>query len=364
MSLKFEEIIIPGYERVVKISDPSVNLTGIVAIHSLALGPTLGGTRIYPYQSFSEALTDALRLSKGMTYKSAMADVGIGGGKSVIICDPRSKTEDLLRRWGEAINRFNGLYIAAEDMGCTAKDLAIVNQTSQYVVGLIDKNSSGDPSPYTSFGTFRGIQAMCAYLFGDPSLQGKKIALQGLGSVGLDLLKRLFWAGAELIVSDIDEQKSKEIARQYGAKWVSPDQILFEECDILAPCAIGGILNKNTIPKLSCKAVAGPANNQLLEEIDAKRLMERNILYAPDFVINAGGLHNVATEILPEGYNPIVSREKISQIYDKILGILQISAKNSCSTYNTAISLADYRLKYKIGVRSTPPCFHHALTRK
>lgn len=364
MSLQFEEIFIPGYEKVVKVTDPSINLTGIIAIHSTALGPTLGGTRIYPYKNFQDALFDVLRLSKGMTYKTSMADVGLGGGKSVIICDPADKTPALLRKWGEAVDKFNGLYIAAEDMGCSTEDVAFISESTKYVAGLSHPYSSGNPSPFTAFGVLKGIQAVCQYLFNDNSIKGKKVAVQGLGSVGKDLLERLFWEGADLIVADIDQDRTNEYAKKFGAKVSSPEGILFEECDILVPCALGGILSQESIPKLRCKAVAGAANNQLLEEKDADRLFERRILYAPDFVINAGGLNNVASEISPEGYNPSLSRTMAENIYGKILGILRISEKNLCSTHSTALSLAEYRIKYKIGKRQIEPFFHHAVVNK
>jgi len=357
-----EELSISGYERVVRISDPAVDLLAIIAIHDKTLGPSLGGIRIFPYNSFPDALQDVLRLAEGMTRKSAMADTGLGGAKGVVIGNSAKgmiKKETLLR-FGEAINLLQGAYIGAEDMGCTTKELAILSQKTKYLTGLDHEQSSGNPAPFTAFGTFRGLEAICMYLYKTPSLQGIKIAVQGLGNVGLHLVYRLYWAGADIIISDIDEIKAQKLAKQLGAKYVPAEEVLFQECDILSPCAVGGILNENTIPHLRCKAIGGCANNQLLLEVDAARLAKRNILYAPDFIINAGGLINVASEILPEKYNPTLARKNVNQIYERLLGIFFISEKNGVTPNQTASALAAYRIKYKIGLRKEAPCFHHA----
>lgn len=357
---KFQKIHIPGYEQVLRITDPEVGLDAIIAIHNTTLGPALGGIRIQPYPTFEAALEDVLRLSKGMTYKASVAEVGLGGGKSVIIADPKTeKTPELLMAFGRAVEQLCGQYICAEDMGCTTADVREVRKMTQYVVGLPHENSSGDPGPFTAWGTFRGIQACVKQLYKTDSLEGKKVAVQGLGNVGGYLIDHLFWAGAELILSDIDPIKLEKYSRKYNAKTVPIDQILEVECDVLAPCAAGAILNDTTIPRLRCKAIAGCANNQLLKDTHADLLQKRGILYAPDFVINAGGLLNVAEELEKEGYTSTHSRYKIHHIYDTLLAIFDIAEKNQESTHRAAVTLAEYRIQKGIGKRLTPPTFHH-----
>jgi leucine dehydrogenase len=296
-----------------------------------------------------------------MTYKSAIAEVGFGGGKSVIIADPKKeKTPELLMAFGAAVEKLGGMYICAEDMGCTTEDVKIVRRATKHVVGLPHEKSSGDPGPFTAWGTFRGIQSVVKRLYMTDSLEGKRVAVQGLGNVGGHLVDHLFWAGAELIISDTDRAKLHRFAAKYGAKMVAPDQILGVECDVLAPCAAGGIINDQTIPAFRCKAIAGSANNQLLLDSHAQALRDREILYAPDFVINAGGLLNVAEELEDGGYNPINPRYKVHHIYDTLLAVYEIADKNKESTHVAALSLADYRIKYAIGKRVIPPTFHHS----
>lgn len=360
-SLHFEKITVKGYERVIKVTDPRAGLTAIIAIHNTTLGPALGGIRIRPYATFEAALEDVLRLARGMTYKSAIAEVGFGGGKSVIIADPKTqKTPELLMAFGAAVEKLGGVYICAEDMGCTTEDVKIVRRMTRYVVGLPHAKSSGNPAPFTAWGTFRGIQSVVKRLYMTDSLEGKKIAVQGLGSVGSLLIDHLFWAGADLILSDIDPVKLHKYAVQYNAKTASVDQILKAECDVFVPCAAGGIINDQTIPEFRCKAIAGSANNQLLRDAHAQVLKSRGILYAPDFVINAGGLLNVAEELADEGYSPASPRYKVHHLYDTLLAIYDIADKNHESTHDAALSLAEYRLKYAIGKRVIPPTFHHS----
>ena len=357
--LCFEEIKVPGYELVLKITHAEAHLTAIIALHDLTLGPALGGIRIQPYASFEAALEDVLRLSKGMTHKSAVAEVGYGGGKSVIIADPKKdKTPALLKAFGAAVEELHGRYICAEDVGCSIEDVLVIRQATRYVVGLPQAQSSGDPGPFTAWGIFRGIQATCKKAFGSDSLEGRSIALQGLGNVGSNLLPHLFWAGARLILSDIDSHKLQTLAKKYGAETLPPDQILSAECDLLAPCALGGILNDASLPKLRCRAIAGGANNQLKHPSHAEALRHLGILYAPDFVINGGGLLNVSAELEEKGYSASLSRAKINRIYDYLLAIYEIAEKNGESTESAALALAEYRLKYGIGKRLTPPTFH------
>ncbi len=357
-SLKLELIPVFGYEKVFKVTDPSVGLTAIIAIHSTSLGVALGGTRILPYNSFEEALKDALLLSKGMTAKSAVAEVGFGGGKSVILADPNAENkEELLLSFGEAVESLGGLYTCAEDMGCTTKDVEVIRRKTRYVVGLVKDKSSGDPGLFTARGVFKGIQSAMQKLYKSDSLEGKKIAVQGLGNVGSNLLEHLFWAGAHIIVSDVDEEKGKALAKKYGATFLSPSEILEVECDVFSPCARGGIINDRTITRFRCKAIVGGANNQLEKEEHADLLQLRGILYAPDFVVNAGGLFNVAAELEEEGYHPKRPRDKVEKIYENLLGIYEIAEKNHMSTQSAAAALAEYRIRYGIGKRTKQPSF-------
>jgi len=358
MGIQLKILPVKGHEKVIEVTDPSTGLHAIIAIHQTALGPALGGTRIYPYVSLDEALTDVLRLSEGMTYKSAVAGAGVGGGKSVIIADPKTqKTPELLRAFGEAVNRLGGWYVCAEDVGCTLDDCMIIREVTPYVCGLSHKNGGGNPSPYTAKGVFRGIEASLYQLDGSSSVQGKTIAIQGMGSVGSALADYLFWEGANLIISDIDMKKAHSLAHRYQAQVVAPSEILFAPCDVLAPCALGGILDEKTIPKLRCRAVAGGSNNQLLRPEHARFLKLRKILYAPDFVINAGGLINVICELSPEGYNAGNARHKVDEIYHQLLTIYRIAEQNNTSTHEAAIALADYRLRYRIGKKREQLCF-------
>ncbi|HSX37980.1 MAG TPA: Glu/Leu/Phe/Val dehydrogenase dimerization domain-containing protein [Chlamydiales bacterium] len=359
-SLQFEKIIINGYEQVLKISDKHTRLTAIISLHNTTLGPALGGVRIRPYASFKEALEDVLRLSKGMTYKSAMTQAGFGGGKSVIIADPNTdKTPELLLAFGAAVDQLKGQYICAEDAGCTVEDVKMIRRATKYVVGLPNAKSSGDPCAFTAWGVYRGMQAVMKILFGTDSLAGRSVAIQGLGGVGSRLAEYLFWAGADLTLSDLNSPKVKQLADKFGAKIKSVDQILQTECDILAPCALGGIVNDETLPLFQCRSIAGAANNQLLRESHADDLQSRGILYAPDFVINAGGLLNVTAELEEQGYNPTSARLKTHNIYDTLLAIYDIAEKNGESTHAAAIALANYRVQYGVGKRTIAPTFHH-----
>lgn len=357
--LIIKELAISNYEKVIEIKEPSVGLHAFIALHNTQLGPALGGIRAFPYKTREEAITDVLRLSRGMTYKSAMAETGTGGGKSVIILDPNNKTEELLLAFAMAIETLQGQYIGAEDVGINLADLAIMRQKTSYIVGLPDLKSSGDPSRFTAFGAFCGIKAVCKTLWGNDSIAGKVIAVQGLGEVGSKLTHQLFWEGAKLIISDINSARTKEIARQCGATIVPHDEVLAVECDILVPCAMGGIINSHTIPKLKCKAIAGVANNQLLEEKDGVELMKHNILYAPDFVINAGGLINVACEITEAGYDATSAKDRTSHIYNELLQIFKVATQKNVPTAEVANQLAEYKLEQLIGKRKTQVKFHH-----
>ena len=359
MNLVQEEIAVADYEKVVKFTDADSGLIAIIAIHNTDLGPGLGGTRIYPYNNFEEALTDVLRLSKGMTYKAGMAQVGLGGAKSVIIAEPKTeKTPLLLHAFAAAVNTFQGNYICAEDVGCDPKDIDVILEKTQYACGVHNLRGSGNPAAYTAWGTLQGIKSVSQELDNSTSLEGKTIAIQGIGSVGRRLIDLLFWEGAKLIISDIDQDIIARCVHQYAAKVVSPAEILFVECDVLSPNALGGVINSKTIPKLKCRAIAGAANNQLLEYADAKCLADRNILYAPDFVVNAGGLINVMHELTPEGYQACHAREMTKKIYQQLLDIYQIANHRGISTHQAAVSIVDHRLTHKIGKRKQELVFH------
>lgn len=290
----------PGHEHVVEFKDTATGLFGYVAIHSTQLGPAAGGVRMRPYAHSAEALDDALRLSRGMTFKNAAADLPLGGGKAVIVGDPSAdKTPALLQAFGRVVQSLDGLYWTAEDMGMTPADMAQIGAKADFVAGLADGAfASGDPSPITARGIYNAIRITAKHRFGSDDLSGRVVSVQGLGHVGEHLCSFLHHDGAQLVVTDIDPQQAATVAEKFGARRVAPDAIYAVEADIFAPCAIGGILNETTIPSLKVAAVAGGANNQLATDADAQRLHKRGILYAPDFVANGGGIVNVATEIL------------------------------------------------------------------
>ncbi len=305
----------PAHETVLRVHDADIGLTGFIALHSTALGPAAGGLRMRAYDSEAEALTDVLRLSRGMTFKNAAAGLPLGGGKAVIMGDARQKTEAQLRAFANAIDTLGGRYWTAEDMGMAPADLAVMAEVTPYVAGLASGAfASGDPSPVTARGIFQSIRTTARHALGSPVLEGRHVAVQGLGSVGWHLCKLLRAAGADLTVADIDPDRTKWAAQSFGASVVAPDAILGVEADILAPCAIGGVLNADTIPGLKVRAVAGGANNQLATEADGAALHARGILYAPDYVVNAGGIINVATEILRISDRPAFVSEKLAAL--------------------------------------------------
>lgn len=358
--LTFNELSIDGFEKVVEVVEKNHGLHAIIAIHNTDLGPALGGIRAYPYASFEQALEDALRLSKGMTYKSAISQSGTAGGKSVILSDKKfPKSDKQLEAFAEAVNHLNGLYICAEDVGISVSDLGVIGNKTRYAVGMPHPLSSGDPSPFTAFGGFMGIRAVAKTLWNTPNLKGKTFAIQGLGSVGMKLAERLFWEGAKLIVADVKPEFTKLAEKNFAATVVSKEEIFSTECDIFVPCAMGGILNSETIPSLKCKAVAGLANNQLLTDEDGFLLQKLGILYAPDFVINSGGLLNVCLELEEEGYSPFTARENIERIYDLLLEIFSLAQEKGLPTHKVAEAIAESNLERKIGKRIKPPIFHH-----
>jgi leucine dehydrogenase len=338
----FDTLATMGHEQIVMCSDPSVGYKGILAVHSTKLGPALGGTRFWQYATDDEAITDALRLSRGMTYKNAVAGLHLGGGKSIIIGDNKTKDrEKIFRAHGRFVESLGGRYITAEDVGTSTKDMSYVQMETSHVAGLAGK--SGDPSPVTAHGVFRAVQASANRKWGSDSLEGKTVAIQGCGSVGTYLAKELSAAGAKLIVSDIDSAKAARVAQLTGAKIVDGDAIFTADADIFSPCALGGIINDTTIPKLKVEIVAGGANNQLLEERHGDALQAKGILYAPDYVANAGGVINVYGEVV--GWDAQRALDKADDIYDTILRVFDIAEAKRIPTYEAADRLAELRLE-------------------
>ncbi len=292
------------HEEVRFLHDARSGLRAVIAIHSTLLGPALGGCRMWPYASEAEALSDALRLSWAMTLKAAMAGLRLGGGKSVILGDPkRDKTPELLRAFGREVERMGGRYYTGEDVGMSPEDMAVAGEATRYVLGKPGQGSSGDPSPFTARGVLAGIEVAVRHRLGRGELCGLKVAVQGLGHVGMALCALLHERGARLWVADLDRDKVADARRRFGAEVVPPERVQALDVDVFSPCALGGVLNAETIPELGCRVVAGSANNQLATPADGRRLHERGILYAPDYVINAGGLINIAQELHPEGYD-------------------------------------------------------------
>lgn len=344
--LSIKKHAVNGYETVIEAENSETNLHCFIAIHNTERGPALGGVRIYPYKGEKEALEDVLRLSRAMTAKSSLAGLNLGGGKSVIIADPkRDKTPAMLRSFGEVIDSLKGTYIVAEDVGSSAEDMLVIREKTPYVVALPTERSSGDPSPFTAFGVLRGMEAAVKKMFGSPSLLGRSVAIQGLGHVGHCLAEQLFWLGAKVFIADIDDDKARLTAKKWGAKAVSPREIHRLPCDIFAPCALGGILNPGSIQELKCLAIVGSANNQLQNDDDDKLLFDRKILYAPDFIINAGGLINVSEELSPEGYSPLNAIAKIRKIYDTATTVFYRSEKERRGTGSIALELAMENLR-------------------
>ncbi|MEC8307122.1 MAG: Glu/Leu/Phe/Val dehydrogenase dimerization domain-containing protein, partial [Chlamydiota bacterium] len=346
------------YEVVVRIADASVGLLGFIAIHSTDLGPGLGGTRIYPYRSEEEALTDVLRLAKGMTYKAAVAQVGLGGAKSVIILpEGGEKSRGLLHAFGRAVHHLKGKYICAQDVGCNPSDIETILEATPYACGVYDLRGGGDPSSFTAWGTYCAIRSTFKELTGSNCIKGKSIVVQGLGNVGGRLLDHLFWSGAQLSIGDIDSEKSRYYAHKYEAKWYPEEEIFDVPCDLFSPNALGGILYSENIDRLDCRAVVGAANNQLLSHEDSDRLHDKGILYAPDFVANAGGLINVVSELEECGYSASKARNMTEQIGESLQHIYFQSKEQGLSTDHIARNLAEGYLNSGYGRRTSPLSF-------
>jgi leucine dehydrogenase len=331
-----------NHEQVSFATDPDSGYRGIVAVHNTTLGPALGGTRFWDYENDAEALNDVLRLSRGMTYKAAVAGLNLGGGKSVIIGNNKTTDrEPIFRAHGRHVEYLGGRYITAEDVGTNIHDMDYIRMETRHVVGLAGR--SGDPSPVTAFGVYRGMKACAKIAYGADSLVGKTVTVQGCGNVGYYLCKHLHEEGATLIVTDIDDRRVKRVVDEFKATGVAPDDIYATDADIFAPCALGAVINDDTVTVLKVDIVAGAANNQLDEERHGDMLDERAIIYAPDYVINSGGLINVNAEV--EGWSLDRSHRKAAEIYDTIVGVLQIAQEEGIPSYVAADRLAERRIK-------------------
>ena len=332
------------YEQLLLCHEPSVGLKAFIAIHDTTLGPACGGVRIWPHATEQEAVLDVLRLARAMTFKSAVAGLPLGGGKALIVADPhKDKSEALLRAFGRHVDTLGGRYITTEDVGMTPLDLEHIAQETAHVVGLpVSMGGSGDTSDQTGLGVYLGMKACAKAVWGSDSLEGRVVAVQGFGNVGARTSQHLFEEGARLVVTDTYEG-AVERARSLGATIVEPDTIYDTQCDIFSPCALGGVLNESTIPRLKCAIVAGGANNQLLDDRDGEELHRQGVLYAPDYVINAGGIINVACEM--DGvYRPERAREMTERIYDTTEHVIHISREEEEPTYIAANRLAERRL--------------------
>jgi leucine dehydrogenase len=343
----FEEL--DGHEQVVFFNDPASGLRAIIAIHSTELGPALGGTRFYPYASEEDALRDVLRLSRGMTYKAAAAGLDFGGGKAVIIGDPtRAKSEELLRAYGRFVESLGGRYVTAEDVGTSTADMNVVRRETRYAAGVSPSlGGSGDPSPATARGVYLGMLACAEEVWHEHSLRGRTVAVQGVGKVGYALVKMLVEeGGAHVVVADVDVDSVARSVREFGVETAPVDRIHAVECDIFAPCALGAVVNDVTIRELRCRVIAGSANNQLALPQHGKELADLGILYAPDFVINAGGLINVSDEL--QGYQPERARAAIEAIYRTLRDVFTIAREQHITPAEAADHYAELRI-HRVG---------------
>lgn len=350
----FSELSVTNHEQIVFCHDKPSGLKAIIAIHNTTLGPGLGGTRMWNYSSDAEALNDVLRLSRGMTYKASVAGLNLGGAKAVIYGDAKTqKSEALMRKFGRFIENLNGKYITAEDVGTTMQDMVYVNMETDNVVGLPEAmGGGGDPSPVTAYGVYMGMKASAKKMYGNDSLAGKSVAVQGIGKVGMHLVEFLFKEGAKIYVTDIHEDHINHAVKNFNATAVKGSEIFELEVDIFAPCAMGAILNDENIAKLKCSIVSGAANNQLHDDkIHGDLLKSKGILYAPDFVINAGGLINVYSEYT--GYIKELAMSQTEMIYDTMLKIYNLSDELNVNNQLAAIKLAEQRIQDILMVKST-----------
>lgn len=357
-TLQITDITVPGYERVVRAIDPASGLHAIISVHDTTMGPALGGLRMWPYASEKEALFDVERLSRGMTYKSAVAKTGLGGGKAVILGDPlKVKSEKLYLAMGRFIDALGGKYITAEDVNTSIGDLEIIRRATKWVTGLSrEDGGSGNPSPYTAYGVFLGLKAALAWQLGSDDLKGRTVAIQGVGAVGSSLAKRLVEAGAKVFAADRHAERLAKLAKEIGFTPVGEEQILTMDCDVLAPCALGAVFNDHTIPALKCKVIAGAANNLLLAPKHGKDLQDRGILYAPDYVINAGGIINVGMEFAEGGYNEKNALHHIERIPEALKEVWTIARDERIPPSDAADKLAERILADARGKKKGASC--------
>ncbi|MCQ9291278.1 leucine dehydrogenase [Staphylococcus hyicus] len=353
MEMIFERMAQADYEQLVFCHDKASGLKAIICIHDTTLGPALGGCRFWNYQSEEEAIIDVMRLAKGMTYKNAAAGLNLGGAKTVVMGNPKTdKSEAFFRALGRYINSLDGRYITAEDVGTTVEDMDMIFQETPYVCGVSESyGSSGNPSPMTALGVYYAMKRTAKEVYGDDCLKGKTVAVQGVGNVAYHMCKFLHEEGASLIVTDINEDAVQRAVDDFGAKAVHIDDIYSVDADIFAPCALGGILNNETIPKLKVKMICGSANNQLLEEdTHGQMLKDRDILYAPDFVVNSGGVINVADEL--NGYHRERATKKVQGVYDQMDKIFTIAKEQDILPLQAAEHLAEARIESMMRVHS------------
>jgi leucine dehydrogenase len=337
----FGQLSFDNHEQVVFCNDKDTGLKAIIGIHNTVLGPALGGTRMWQYANEWEALNDVLRLSRGMTFKAAITGLNLGGGKAVIIGDSKNeKTPELMKRFGEFVHSLSGRYITSEDVGMETADMDLVREVTPYVTGISeDKGGAGNPSPITAYGVFMGMKAAAKYKFGTDILEDKKVLVQGIGHVGESLVENLVNEGASVIIDDINEERLEEVSNKYGVSIYRGNDIYSEDIDIYSPCALGATVNDDTIYKIKAQVIAGAANNQLAnEDIHGRILKERGIVYAPDFLINAGGIINVYAEL--EGYDKQEIIRKTENIYNTTLEILEKSGLNGITTNHEALKIA------------------------
>jgi len=341
----FETLDTTGHEQIVYCHNKDAGLKAIIAIHDTTLGPALGGTRMWPYKSEADALDDVLRLSRGMTYKNAVAGLDIGGGKAVIIGDPaHDKSEALFRAFGQFVESLGGRYITAEDVGIDVSDMEFVFRETEYVTGVHQVHGgSGDPSPFTAYGTLQGLMATLNRKFGDEEVGKYSYAVQGLGHVGMEYVKLLKERGAKLFVTDINQALVDRAVQDYGAEAVGLDEIYDVNADVYSPCALGGTINEQTLPRLKAKVICGAANNQLANNAIGDEVEKRGILYAPDYAVNAGGVMNVALEL--DGYNRERAMRMMRTIYHNLGRIYEISERDGIPTYKAADRLAEERIE-------------------
>ena len=343
----FAQMQTMGHEQVLLSHDPSCRYLGIVAIHDTTLGPALGGTRFWQYASTDEAITDALRLARGMTYKSAVAGINLGGGKSVIIGDnKRTDREPVFRAHGRFIETLGGRYITAEDIGTSPADMEYIKLETDHVAGLL--GLSGDPSPVTGYGVYVGMKAAAKVRWGNDRLSGKTVAVQGAGKVAYYLMRHLHEEGASIIVTDIDAEKVRRAVQEFGAQSVAPDAIYDQDADIFSPNALGAVINDETLPRLKVEIIAGGANNQLAEDRHGDLLEQRGVLYAPDYVINGGGVINVYGEL--HRWPTERAKKKAGEIYETLLRIFDIAKRERMPTYRAADRLAEQRIAAVAGL--------------